>query len=69
MPKNWMEPTEYEMSLAVGGQAPPPPAQPWAIGVYNFPFYQRMLPPVVALAAGLAFLGVLISLLIELKPG
>lgn len=69
MPKQWMEPTEYEMRLASGSSAPPPPKSPWAVGVYNFPLYQRTLVPLAALAGGLAVLGVLVQLLVDLKPG
>jgi hypothetical protein len=68
MPKQWSEPSEYEMALARGGQAPPPPASPWIAGVYNFPLYPRTLPPLVALTAGLAFLGILIHMLIAFNP-
>jgi hypothetical protein len=68
MPKNWMEPPEYEMSLARGSSPPPPPSHPWATGVYNFLFYPKTFPNFGALAAGFAFLGFLISVLIELNP-
>ncbi len=68
MPKEWTNPSEYEMALARGGEAPPPPANPWIAGIYNFPLYQRTLPRLVALAGGLAFLGVLIHILIALEP-
>jgi hypothetical protein len=68
MPKQWMEPTEYEMRLARGGSAPPPPAFPWAAGVYNFPFYQQTLLPLVALGGGLTLLGLMVQVLVELKP-
>lgn len=68
LPKNLLEPSEYEMSLAIGGQAPPPPQSPWTTGVFSFPFYQKTLPPTAALSAGFGFLGLLIRALIILKP-
>jgi hypothetical protein len=68
MPKEWANPSEYEMALARGGEAPPPPAHPWAVGVYNFPLYQRTLPPLVALAGGLTLLGFLNQMLIVFSP-
>jgi hypothetical protein len=68
MPKEWTEPSEYEMRLARGGLAPRPPKHPWALGVYNFPLYSRTLPPLVALTGGFALLGILIAALIAFKP-
>ena len=68
MPANFSEPSEYEMSLARGGIAPPPPDHPWMGGVYNFPFYQETLMPLFKLAGGFAVMGVLIQTLIVFKP-
>jgi hypothetical protein len=68
MPAEWAKPSEYEMRLATGGEAPPPPTFPWMGGVYNFPLYQQTLIPLVFLAAGLGVLGGMVQLLIELKP-
>jgi hypothetical protein len=68
MPKQWTEPSEYEIALARGGKAPEPPANPWAIGIYTFPLYQRSLPHLAALTGGLMFLGLLIQMMIEFRP-
>jgi hypothetical protein len=68
MPKEWAKLSDYEMALAIGGTAPPPPANTWTVGVYNFPLYQRTLLPLVALTGGFTFLGLLIIALIALKP-
>jgi hypothetical protein len=68
MPKQWTEPSDYEMSLARGGMAPPPPKHPWAVGVYNFPLYSRTLPALVALTGGFTLLGILVAGLIAFKP-
>jgi hypothetical protein len=68
MPAEWAKPSEYEMRLARGGEAPPPPSFPWMTGVYNFPVYQQSLVPLVQLAAGLGVLGLMVQMLIEFKP-
>jgi hypothetical protein len=68
LPKEWTQPSEYEMSLARGGEAPPPPAHPWAVGVYNFPLYQNTFVPFLALSGGLIVLGLMIQTLIASKP-
>jgi hypothetical protein len=68
MPPQWAQPSEYEMRLASRGEAPPPPAHPWASGVYNFPLYSGISVPLVMLAAGLGVLGLMIQLLVQFKP-
>jgi hypothetical protein len=68
MPEQWMKPSEYEMRLACGGEAPPPPAHPWAAGVYNFPIYQQTSVPLVMLAAGLGVMGLMVHMLVVFKP-
>jgi hypothetical protein len=68
MPADWAKPSEYEMRLARGGEAPPPPSHPWTVGVYNFPLYQGISVPLVILAAGLGMLRLMIQMLIVFKP-
>jgi hypothetical protein len=68
IPKEWTEPSEYEMALARGNTAPPPPANPWMAGVYTFPLYQQTLVPFVIVSGGLVLVGLMIQALISLKP-
>jgi hypothetical protein len=68
MPADWTNPSEYEMRLARGGAAPPPPSFPWITGVYNFPVYQKTLPPFVIMALGLGMFGLMVQTLISMKP-
>jgi hypothetical protein len=63
MPKAWMEPSEYEMRLARGGDTPPPPSSPWMRGVYTFPLDQQILPNLIALACALGLLGVMVQMM------
>lgn len=68
LPPEWAKPSEYEMRLATRGAPPPPPAHPWAVGVYNFPLYRGVSVPLVMLASGLGALGLMIHTLMIFKP-
>jgi hypothetical protein len=68
LPTQYSAPSEYEMALAVGGTAPPPPAHPWAAGVFNFPLYQESLVAWVKVGGGLTLLGLMVRALVEFKP-
>jgi hypothetical protein len=57
LPKEWMEPPEHEMKLALRNRPVPPPSQPWLMGTYSFPFDPNNWKAVIWLTAGLTVTG------------
>jgi hypothetical protein len=68
LPKFFHEPSEREMQLATRTGPVRPPKNPWAVGVYNFPLYSKVLPPLVAVSGGLTMLGLIIAAMLGNKP-
>ncbi len=57
IPKEWSEPSEYEMKLAMRNRPTPPPAHPWLSGTYTFPLDPNNWKALIWLTTGLCFTG------------
>jgi|GEM_PF-2219596 len=55
---------KQELALAIRRRPPPPPARPLTAGVFNFPFYQQCLLPLVGLSLGFLAIAGLLRLLL-----
>jgi hypothetical protein len=58
---------KQELELAIRRRPPPPPARPLTTGVFNFPFYQQCLLPLVGLSLGFLAIGGLLRLLLVIS--
>jgi hypothetical protein len=56
-----------ELELAIRRRPPSPPARPLTTGVFNFPFYQQCLLPLVGLSLGFLAIGGLLRLLLVIS--
>lgn len=65
LPKEFAQPSEYEMKLAMRNQRPPIPKHPWLQNTYTFPFQPANWPALIWLTVGLTMAGIFARVIVN----